>query len=45
MMTVTRLRDTPALDPISLAEAQTRFLRRDAFEPTTRLAYGRTWTL
>src|SRR3954464_4392094 len=31
-----------ATGPMTLAEASRRFLRRDAFEPTTRDAYGRT---
>ena len=31
-----------AAGPMTLAEASRRFLRRDAFEPTTRDTYGRT---
>ena len=38
MTTVTRLRRTAG--PTTLAEASRRFLRREAFEPTTRDAYG-----
>ena len=40
MSTVTRLHR--AGGTTTLAEASRRFLRRDAFEPTTRDAYGRT---
>jgi len=40
MTTVTRLHR--AAGPTTLAEASRRFLRRDAFESTTRDAYGRT---
>lgn len=40
MTTVTRLHR--AVDCVTLADASRRFLRRDAFEPTTRDAYGRT---
>src|SRR5215218_2703071 len=42
MTTVTRLHR--AAGPTTLAEASTRFLRRDAFEPSTRDTYGRTLT-
>ncbi|MGY1738374.1 tyrosine-type recombinase/integrase [Geodermatophilus sp. SYSU D00684] len=42
MTAVTRLHR--AASPATLAEASRRFLRRDAFEPTTRDAYGRTLT-
>src|SRR3954470_5140972 len=40
MTSVTRLHR--ATGPMTLAEASRRFLRRDAFEPTTRDTYGRT---
>ena len=40
MTTVTALRG--AVGALTLAAATRRFLRRDAFEPTTRDAYGRT---
>ncbi|MCZ2826006.1 MULTISPECIES: helix-turn-helix domain-containing protein [unclassified Modestobacter] len=40
MTAVTRLHR--AAGPVTLADASRRFPRRDAFEPTTRLAYGRT---
>jgi site-specific recombinase XerD len=42
MTTVTALRR--AAGAMTLADASRRFLRRDAFEPTTRDAYGRTLT-
>src|SRR3954454_5884563 len=42
MSTVTRLHR--AAGSMTLADATRRFLRRDAFEPTTRDAYGRTLT-
>lgn len=35
-------RPAGAVAPMPLAEAGRRFLRRDAFEPATRTAYGRT---
>ena len=40
LTTVTRLHC--AAGPMPLAEATRRFLRRDAFEPSTRVSYGRT---
>src|SRR4051794_10481234 len=40
MTTVTQLHR--AADPMTLDEASRRFLRRDAFEQTTRDTYGRT---
>ena len=40
MTTVTQLHRVA--DPMTLAEASRRFLRRDALEQTTRDTYGRT---
>lgn len=40
--TVTRLRRPGAGEVVSLLEARSRFLARDAFEPSTRATYGQT---